>query len=78
MNYTNYEDSIVQGRKVKIIGWPANITFASLSTIGNIKDMITLHDGWLAGIIRWVKLTNTEVKVHAADLRLERRRDKDR
>jgi hypothetical protein len=73
MNYSNYEDIIMQGRKVKIIGWPASVAFASPSTIGNLKDMRTLHDGWMAGTIRWIRMTTVEVKEHAADL--ERRRD---
>jgi hypothetical protein len=73
MNYNNYEDSIVQGRKVKIIGWPADIPFASPSSIGNLKDMRTLHDGWLAAAIRWVRMSDADVKEHAEDL--QRRRD---
>jgi hypothetical protein len=45
MNYTNYEDGIIQGCKAKIVGWPASVNFASPSSIGNLKDMRTLHDG---------------------------------
>lgn len=73
MNYANYEDSIVQGRRVKIVGWPSNVAFASPSSIGNLKDMRTLHDGWLAGSIRWIRMTSADVKEHAQDL--QRRRD---
>lgn len=73
MNYANYEDTIVQGRKVKITGWPTSVTFASPSTIGNLKDMRTLHDGWMAGTIRWVRMTSAEVQAHAEDL--QERRD---
>jgi hypothetical protein len=68
MNYANYEDSIMQTRKVKIVGWPASICFASPSTISTVKDMRTLHDGWLSGSIRWVRMNSTEVKAHAEDL----------
>jgi hypothetical protein len=73
MNYTNYEDNIVQGRKVRIIGWPTSIAFASPSTIGNLKDMRTLHDGWMVGSIRWVRMSSADVKEHAEDL--QQRRD---
>ena len=73
MNYANYDDSIVQARKVKIVGWPSDIAFASPSTIGNLKDMRTLHDGWLCSSIRWVRMSAPEVKAHADDL--QRRRD---
>ena len=73
MNYANYDDAIVQGRKVKIIGWPASVAFTSPSAIGNLKDMRTLHDGWMTGTTRWVRLVAEEVKEHAEDL--ERRRD---
>ena len=72
MNYSNYEDSIVQGRKIQIISWPAGVTFASPSTIGNLKDMRTLHDGWLAGSIRWIRMSPDQVKAHAADLQQHR------
>jgi len=68
MNYANYEDAIVQGRKVRIIGWPTSVTFASPSTIGNLKDMCTLHDGLLTGSIRWVRMSSADVKAHAEDL----------
>ena len=68
MNYTNYEDTIMQGRKCKILGWPDNIPFTSPSTIGNLKDMRTLHDGWMSGSIRWVRMSNADVKAHAEDL----------
>lgn len=72
MNYANYEESIVQARKVRIIGWPNNISFASPSTIGNLKDMTVLHDGWLAGSIRWVRMTAVEVKEHTVNLEQRR------
>jgi hypothetical protein len=68
MNCSNYEDAIVQGRKVKIIGWPADVAFSSPSTIGNLKDMRTLHDGWMAGSICWVRMSSADVKEHAEDL----------
>jgi hypothetical protein len=68
MNYTNYKDSIVQGHRVKIIGWPATIPFASPSTISNLNDMRTLHNGWMSGSIRWVRMSTAEIKEHAQDL----------
>jgi hypothetical protein len=68
MNYENFEDTIMQGRRCKIVGWPHKIPFASPSTIGNLKDMRILHDGWMTGSIRWVRMTTSEVKEHAEDL----------
>jgi hypothetical protein len=62
----------MQARKVKIIGWPASINFTSPSTISIVKDMCTLHDGWLSGSIRWVRMNSTEVKAHAEDLQWRR------
>ena len=58
----------MQGRKCKILGWPNNVPFASPSTIGNLKDMRSLHDGWMTGSIRWVRMSNADVKAHAEDL----------
>ena len=72
MNYTNYEDGIIQGRKAKIVGWPASVNFASPSTIGNLKDMRTLHDRWMTGTIRWIRMSAADVKEHAADLQQHR------
>ena len=68
MNYLNYEDAIMQGRHVKIIGWPACPAFASPSSIGNLADMHTLHTGWMTGSICWTRMSTAEVKVHAEDL----------
>ena len=70
MNYLNYEDAIMQGRKCKIISWPHLLPFASPSTIGNLKDMCTLYDGWMMGSIRWVRVSNAKVKAHAEDLEM--------
>lgn len=72
MNYENYEDAIMQGRRVKLVGYPFQPTLRSPSSIGNIKDMCTLHDGWMTGSIRWVRMTNDEVKLHAVDLEQRR------
>jgi hypothetical protein len=68
MNYDNFEDSIMQGRKCKIIGWPVNVPFASSSSIGNLKDMCMLHDGWMTGSTRWVRMSAAEVRAHTEDL----------
>ena len=73
MNYANYENTIVQGRKVRIIGWPVSVAFASPSSVGNMKDMRMLHDGWMAGSIRWVRMSSADVKAHAQDM--QERRD---
>lgn len=68
MNYENYETSLVIGRKVMIVGWPASVPFASPSKIGNIGDMRTLHDAWLTGATRWQRMSKAAVKEHAADM----------
>jgi hypothetical protein len=62
----------MQGRHVMIVGWSPSIPFVSPSSIGNLKNMRTLHDGWLTGSIRWVRMSSADVKAHAEDL--ERRR----
>lgn len=68
MNYANYEDVIVQGRKVMIVGWPDKVPFGSPSAIGNLADMRILNDAWLSGAARWVRMTKDQVKSHAEDL----------
>lgn len=68
MNYANYEDAIVQGRKVMIVGWPEKVPFASPSTIGNLAEMRILNDAWLSGTARWIRMSKDQVKVHANGL----------
>ena len=68
MNYINYEDVIMQGHKVMIVGWPKKVPFVSPSAIGNLADMCILNDAWLSGAARWVRMSKDQIKSHTEDL----------
>ena len=72
MNYANYEDSIMQSRKCKIVGYPSDVPFVYPSLLTSIPKMRILHDGWMDSSICWVWMTTAEVKEHAEEL-LKRR-----
>lgn len=68
MTYSNYEDSIMQGWRCKIVGYLPQVPFISPSLITSLPKMCVLHDGWMDSSICWVWMTTVEVKEHAADL----------
>ncbi|KIO04544.1 hypothetical protein M404DRAFT_142713, partial [Pisolithus tinctorius Marx 270] len=42
MNYLNYKHSIILAYGVKLVGWPTNIKFVNLSSMGIISEVIRL------------------------------------
>jgi hypothetical protein len=66
MNYTNFDTSIVQVYKCKIIGWVGK--FANPSEIGSIEQLRTLCDAWASGSAQWIRLSLTQVKAHMAEV----------
>jgi len=72
MNYDNYEEKIVQRLKVKLVGWPFEnvISPAKLYTIGEPR---TLRDALRCGACCWVKLSKSELKVHADNMATRRK-----
>ena len=66
MNYTNFDTSIVQAYRCKIIGWVGK--FVNPSEIGTIEQLRTLRDVWASGSARWVRLSPTQVKAHMAEV----------
>ena len=68
MNYANYEDTIIQGHNVMIVGWPEKVPFTSPSTIGNLAEMCILNDAWMSGTACWIRMSNEQIKTHAKDL----------
>ena len=72
MNYDNYEEKVVQRLKVKLIGWPFEniVNPVKLYTVGELR---TLRDALRSGACCWVKLSKTELKVHADSLAVRRK-----
>jgi hypothetical protein len=66
MNYTNFDTSIVQAYRCKIIGWVGK--FVNPSEIGTIEQLRTLRDVWASGSAWWVRLSPTQVKAHMAEV----------
>ena len=62
MSYANFDTSIVQVYKCKIIGWRGK--FVNPSEIGSIEELRTLRDAWACGTACWVRLTAVQVKEH--------------
>lgn len=68
MNYLNYETLIVSEHKVKLFGWPKDVTFANPSTIETVGDLCRLQDDLKSGQCHWVKLTPSQLAEHNAKL----------
>jgi hypothetical protein len=66
MNYANYNTSIVQAHKCKIIGWVG--PFINPSEISGMEQLRTLRDAWRSGSARWTRLSVAQVKVHMAEV----------
>ena len=62
MSYANFDTSIVQVYKCKIIGWRGK--FINPSEIGSIEELRTLRDAWACGTAHLVRLTAVQVKEH--------------
>lgn len=72
MNYANYDKSIVEGHKCKIIGWVG--PFVNPSEIGSIQALRDLRNVWASGAARWIRLSSDQVKAHMAEIEVLRER----
>jgi hypothetical protein len=64
MSYIKYERDIVSKYKVKLVGWPSTIKFASPSEIGTVDDIRNLRQVLKIGECKWVVLTRRQVTAH--------------
>jgi hypothetical protein len=53
MNFENYVNALVQGRDVKLVGWPEGVEFKRMSLQSSIGPLRRLHDALKAGTCRW-------------------------
>ena len=78
---------VVRRYHVAVLGWPEDIPFQSPHQISSLNRIRQLHQGWIAGQIRFRRLLKSEYreihmqlreKIEAdADLRRESRRGRD-
>jgi hypothetical protein len=68
MSYTRYDVDIVQKLHVKLVGWPAGLTFASPSLIGTVGDVKILREALQTQECKWVTLSQRQREEHVAKL----------
>lgn len=57
MSYSQFDVKIVVAHKVKIVGWPVGVDFASPQTITKAEPAKILYEAWKSGTAYWRKLT---------------------
>jgi hypothetical protein len=60
MNYENYISSMVEGKNVRLVGWPQGVAFKHMSLQSALPPLKILWDALKAGTCRWKVLTPTE------------------
>jgi hypothetical protein len=64
MSYVNYERDIVTRYKIKLIGWPPAVKFASPSEIGTVDDIRLLRQALIVGDCKWMVQTRRQQQAH--------------
>jgi hypothetical protein len=54
MSYLKYEHNIITKYKVKLVGWPLTIKFASPSEIGTVDEIHRLCQALKVGDCKWI------------------------
>jgi hypothetical protein len=68
MSYVNYERDIITKYKIKLIGWPTAVKFASPSEIGTVDDIRLLRQALKVGDCKWMVLTRRQQQAHIETL----------
>jgi hypothetical protein len=64
MNYANYDRSIIQKYKVKLVGWPTCIPFGSPHNICTVDEVSALRHLLKDKTCHWTLMTDQEVTQH--------------
>jgi hypothetical protein len=64
MSYIKYERDIVTKYKVKLIGWPPTVKFASPSEIGTVDDIRLVRQALIVGDCKWMVQTRRQQQAH--------------
>ena len=66
MNYSHYEDKIVESLGVALIGWPLPSRVCNPGSLSS-NDLNTLMKALDWGVCKWIKLTSEEVSARKID-----------
>ncbi|KAG1887188.1 hypothetical protein F4604DRAFT_1571247 [Suillus subluteus] len=69
MNYTNYEQKMVERCSFALVGWPVPGPVRNPSKVGGRSGVNKLLDAFQDGTCHWVKLTDEELLVRMKDNR---------
>lgn len=68
MNYVNYDKSIVQTHRIKIIGWPESIPFIAPSSMTHCDDVRNLVHALQTSKCHWAQLSKRQVEEHMENI----------
>ena len=68
MNYVNYDKSIVQMHRIKIIGWPESIPFIAPSGMTRCDDVRNLVHALWTSKCHWAQLSKRQVEEHMENI----------
>jgi hypothetical protein len=71
MNYVNYEHSIIQRYKIKLVGWTYK-DFVNPADINTVVDIRALRDALKTGACHWITLSTQELKDHVQGVETRR------
>ncbi len=63
MNYVNYEKSIIQKYRVKLVGWPDNIKFTNPASLPSVEELEKLRQALRTHSCRWIKLSERDLRL---------------
>lgn len=66
MNYSHYEDKIVESLKVALVGWPLSRCIRQPGHLST-NELNTLQEALRSGECKWIKLTSVEVLARKRD-----------
>lgn len=69
MNYVNYDKSIVQKYRVKIVRWPENVKFTNPASLTSMDELRQLRQALRTHDCHWVKITEREVRLHMESIK---------
>lgn len=69
MNYVNYDKSIVQKYRVKIVRWPENVKFTNPASLASMDELRQLRQALRTHDCHWVKITEREVRLHMESIK---------
>ncbi|KAF8328053.1 hypothetical protein F5887DRAFT_898053 [Amanita rubescens] len=69
MNYVNYEKSIIQKYRLKLVGWPDDVKFTNPASLTSVDDLRKLRHALRTQTCHWVKLSDRELRQHTESIK---------